>query len=78
MVLLERNRRSFLYYLTSCFYACKRLKITLKKRKKDLQELEKIPLEDRVYIDESGIDEYLARKYARSTRELKCMARFLD
>jgi transposase len=36
-----------------------------------LQELEKIPEENRVYVDESGINEYLVRKHARSIRGLK-------
>ena len=33
-----------------------------------MKQLEKIPLEQRIYLDESGINEYLYREYARSMR----------
>jgi len=36
-----------------------------------LQKLETIPQEKRVYVDESGIDKYLVREYARAARGVK-------
>lgn len=66
--------------VTTVFYACKRLKITLKKKTPFYQErdekqreefhkkLEGIPEDKRVYVDESGINEYLQRGHARSIR----------
>lgn len=37
-------------------------------RQRFLEELEKIPLENRVYMDESGVDETLQRQYGRAFR----------
>ena len=37
-------------------------------RKEFLEELEKFPPEDRVYMDESGVDETLQRQYGRVPR----------
>lgn len=65
---------------TAIFYACKRLKITLKKktpfykerdeakREEFHKKLGEIPEENRVYVDESGINEYLQRQNARAAR----------
>lgn len=36
-----------------------------------IEKLEKIPLDQRVYIDESGINEYLYREYGRDLRGKK-------
>jgi len=36
-----------------------------------MEELEKIPKEKRIYIDQSGINEYLQRDYARSIKGRK-------
>jgi isftu1 transposase len=33
-----------------------------------MENLEKVPFEQRVYLDESGINQYLHREYARSVR----------
>lgn len=38
------------------------------KRKQFLEDLESIPVEDRIYLDESGINRYLFRGSARSPR----------
>jgi transposase len=38
------------------------------KRKKFLESLEKIPVKDRIYLDESGINRYMFRGYGRSPR----------
>jgi hypothetical protein len=55
------------YYIAD-FYACKRWKITLKKRHLSInkweefkQKLENIPEESRVYIDESGMNKVLSK-----------------
>lgn len=65
--------------VTAIFKACKRFKITLKKppfykerdeekRKRFLEAIKNIPEENRVYIDESGINKYLYRQYGRAQR----------
>ena len=41
------------------------------KREEFKKELEKIPEENRVYIDESGINDYCAREYARGRRGMQ-------
>jgi transposase len=64
------------------FYALKRLKITRKKihavprkrrrkRANFITSLEKIPPEQRIYLDESGINQYLHREYGRSIQGKK-------
>ena len=41
------------------------------KRKKFLEKLNNIPIDDRIYLDESGINKYLYRTHARSIRGKK-------
>lgn len=41
------------------------------KRKKFIEEIESIALENRIYVDESGINKHLHREHARSLRGTK-------
>lgn len=42
-------------------------------RKSFLEELDKIPEEDRIYLDESGINQYIYREYGRAPRGEKIL-----
>ena len=68
--------------VTAVFYAIKKLKLTYKKtftysekseekRAEFLDKIKAIPAEKIVYIDESGIDEYLQREKGRAPRGVK-------
>ena len=82
---LSEIAKHFGLTLQAIFYALKRLKISRKKRRtlylerkeevraSFIEKLEHIPLDQRIYLDESGINQYLHRKHARSTRGKKVL-----
>ncbi len=43
------------------------------KRKQFLEQLKEIPEKDRIYLDESGVNRYLYRNYARASRGKKVL-----
>lgn len=42
-------------------------------RKSFLEELDKVPEKDRIYLDESGINQYIYREYGRAARGQKVL-----